>query len=276
MRGHRDEGWRLFVRTMAARAYPRLIGLQRERAWLFFDIFLPLVGLSAYVFMYRAIGAPDAFVGFVILGGAMTAFWLNVLWAMANQFFWEKETGNLARYIIAPGPLMGVLLGMAVGGMVSTSLRALVVVLLGTWFFHVSYTVSQPALLASVFVLALVALYGMGMMAASAFLLFAREAWHLLNLAQEPVYLLAGMYFPVSSLNFWVAAGASLIPLTLALDAMRQLTFPPGASAGFLGVRVEIAALAVLGVVFLTMARLSLTRLERQAVAEGRLTESRG
>ncbi len=273
---HRDEGWRLFLRTVAARAYPRLVGLQRERAWLFFDIFLPLVGLSAYVFMYRAIGAPDAFVGFVILGGAMTAFWLNVLWAMANQFFWEKETGNLARYIIAPGPLMGILLGMAVGGMISTSLRALVVVLLGTWFFHVRYAVSQPLLLAAVFVLALVALYGMGMVAASVFLLFAREAWHLLNLAQEPVYLLAGMYFPVSSLNFWVAAGASLIPLTLALDAMRQLMFPPGASAGFLGVRVEIAALAVLGVVFLTMARLSLAHLERQAVAEGRLTESRG
>jgi ABC-2 type transport system permease protein len=274
-RRRRDTGWRLFVRTAAARAYPRIVGLNREHAWLFFDIVLPLVALSAYVFMYRALGAPGAFVGFVILGGAMSAFWLNVLWAMANQFFWEKENGNLARYIIAPGPLMGILLGMAVGGMVSTSLRALVVIAVGSWLFHVQYAITSAALLGLVFVLALVALYGMGMMFSSLFLLFGREAWHLINLAQEPVYLVSGMYFPVRSLNFWVAAGASLIPLTLALDAMRQLMFATGPGLGFLGVRTEIGGLAVMSIVFVASAAALLRYMEHKAVADGRLTESR-
>jgi len=80
-------------------------------------------GLSAYVFVYRAIHAPDAFVGFVVLGGAMSSFWLNVLWSMSNQFFWERENGNLALYIMAPCPMTAILLGMALGGIVIATLR---------------------------------------------------------------------------------------------------------------------------------------------------------
>jgi ABC-2 type transport system permease protein len=270
-----DTGWRLFVRTVAARAYPRFVLNVRERWWVMFDVLLPLVALSAYVFVYRAIHAPPAFVGFVILGGAMSAFWLNVLWSMGNQLLWEKETGNLALYIIAPNSLMAILMGMAVGGMFGTTLRALAIVAIGSWLFHVQYAISSLPLLFAVFGLALLALYGMGMMFASLFLLLGREGWHIVNLVQEPVYLPSGTYFPISGFNFWLAAGASLIPLTLALDAMRQLIFASGAALGFLPVRTEVGALAALSVVFLVAARLSLTHMERLAILEGRLTESR-
>ena len=38
----------------------------------------------------------------VVLGGAMTAFWLNVIWMMAQQLWWEKSQGNLELYFAAP------------------------------------------------------------------------------------------------------------------------------------------------------------------------------
>jgi ABC-2 type transport system permease protein len=126
-----------------------------------------------------------------------------------------------------------------------------------------------------VFLLAMVSLYGLGMMAASLFLLLSREAWHLSELAQEPVYLISGFYFPIKSFNFWVAAAASIIPLTLGLDAMRQLVFPSGAALGFLTVNLELAILMLLSVLFLLSARLLLDYLEKLAIREGRLTESR-
>lgn len=242
---------------------------------MFFDVFLPILSVSAYVFVYRALCAPEEYVGFVVVGGAMTAYWLNVLWSMSSQLYWEKETGNLALYIMAPNSMMAILLGMALGGMFATTLRALAVILVGSLAFQVHYTiVSLPALLA-VFVLTMTALYGMGMMLASLFLLLGREAWHLSNLAQEPIYLLSGFYFPIKSLNFWIALGASIIPLTLGLDAMRQLVFPSGAMLGFLSVSIEIAILVVLCIVFLIAARLLLDYMERLAIREGRLTESR-
>jgi ABC-2 type transport system permease protein len=271
----KNTGWRLFVQSVVARAYPRVIGQQRETSWMFFEIFLPLLAVSAYVFVYRAIQAPEEYIGFVVVGGAMTAFWLNILWSMSSQLYWEKEQGNLALFVMAPNSMMAILLGMAVGGMVATSLRAVAILVLGSWLFQVQYTVASFPQLLAVFSLCMLALYGMGMMFASVYLLLSREAWHLSSLAQEPVYLISGFYFPIKNFNFWIAASASLIPLTLGLDAMRQLVFPSGSALGFLTVRLEVALLLLLSVVFLVAARLMLDYVERLAIKEGRLTESR-
>jgi ABC-2 type transport system permease protein len=272
---NKASGWKLFLKTIIARAYPRIIGQQREKSWMFFDIFLPLLGVSAYVFIYRAVKAPEEFVGFVVLGGAMTAFWMNILWSMSSQLYWEKEQGNLALYIMAPNSMMAILLGMALGGMVATLLRASVIVILGSLLFHVRFIVADAGELLLVFILTMTALYGLGMMSASLFLLLSREAWHIANLAQEPIYLLSGFYFPIKNLGFWVAISASIIPLTLGLDAMRQLAFPGASSFGFLDVRLEILGLLLLSGLFLFGAHLLLSYMEKLAIREGRLTESR-
>jgi ABC-2 type transport system permease protein len=271
----KDTGWRLFFKTIIARAYPRLIGQQREVSWLVFDLIMPMLAVIAYVFVYRALKRPEEYIGFVVMGGAMTAFWMNILWSMSSQLYWEKEQGNLALYIMAPNSMMAILLGMALGGMLATALRALAVTLLGIFMFGVTYTVISYAQLFLVFMLAMIALYGMGMMMASAFLLFGREAWHMANLAQEPIFLASGFYFPIKSLPFWVAAGASIIPLTLGMDAMRQLIFPTGFQFGFMSVQWEIIILAVLSVVFILTAKILLAHIEKIAVREGRVTESR-
>jgi ABC-2 type transport system permease protein len=266
---------KLFFQTVIARAYPRVIGTQREKSWLFFDVFLPMLAVSAYVFVYRAIGAPETYIGFVVMGGAMTAFWMNILWSMSSQLYWEKEQGNLALYIMAPNSLMAILLGMAFGGMIATTLRAFAIILFGSLLFKVHFAVTSFLALFGTFTLTMVALYGMGMMFSSLFLMLNREAWHLANLAQEPIYLLSGFYFPLRSLGFWVAASSSLIPLSLGMDAMRQLVFLDGPSLGFLSVRLELAILGALSVVFLVGARYLLAHMERLAIREGRLTDSR-
>jgi len=275
LRIEKNSGAKLFLQTVFARAYPRVIGQQREKSWMFFEIVLPLMAVAAYVFVYRAIQAPEEYIGFVVMGGAMTAFWMNILWSMSSQLYWEKETGNLGLYIMAPNSMMAILLGMALGGMVATSLRALVILVIGSWMFKVPYEVASFGQLFAVFFLAMVALYGMGMMFASLFLLLSREAWHLSNLAQEPVYLFSGFYFPIKSFNFWIAAGASIIPLTLGMDAMRQLVFPSGTLLGFLSVPVEIGILLALCILFLVAAKLLLAKMERLAIREGRITENR-
>jgi ABC-2 type transport system permease protein len=203
-------GWYLFVKTVIARAYPRVVGQQREKSWVFFDILLPMLAVCSYVFVYRAIGAPETYVGFVVMGGAMTAFWMNIMWSMSSQLYWEKEQGNLALYIMAPNSMMAVLLGMAVGGLLATFVRAIGIIALGTLLFHVQYTIVNFWQLLAIFFVAMTALYGMGMMSASLFLLLSREADHLAQLATEPVFLVSGFYFPIKSLNFWVAAAASI------------------------------------------------------------------
>lgn len=263
---------RVNMRAVFGRAYPRIIGLTREPSWLFFEIFLPFLAVSAFVFVYRALEAPEEYIGFVVLGGAMMAFWLNVVWMMAAQFYWEKDQGNLELYFTAPMHLMSVLAGMAIGGLVMTSSRALAVIGIGSLLYGVRYDVVDPLVLALVFLLTMIPLYGMGMLFASLFLLWGREAFHLAQLLQEPIYFLGGVNFPLRHLGGVSALVAATLPLAVGLDAMRQLAFPGPASAGILPVGAEIAILIAMAVVFLMGARFALAYLERLARREGRLT----
>ena len=54
--------------------------------------------------------------------------------------------------------------------------------------------------MAGVVLLMMLALYGLGMVFSSAFLLWGREAWHMVNLLQEPIYMLSGMNYPLHTL----------------------------------------------------------------------------
>ncbi len=272
----KQDGWRLFARTVIGRAYPRVVGTLRDLNWLFFDVFFPLVNMIGYVLTYQALKAPQEYVGFVVLGGAMSAFWFNVLWSMSTQLYWEKETGNLSLYIVSPTSMMAILLGMALGGMLSTALRAVVILGIGTWLFHVQYAVTSFWVLFAVFMLMIIALYGMGMMTASLFLLFNREGWHIANLFEPPVMLFSGFYFPVKTFGFWPGVAASIIPLTMGMDAMRQLVFPSGEATGLLPVRTEIIVLVGLCVFYLLAARWFLAYMEKRAIRQGKISDRLG
>jgi ABC-2 type transport system permease protein len=266
----------LFAKAMFARAYPRCAWMFRHRTWLIQETVLPLLSVSAFAHAYRAMLPPeraDEYVGFVILGAAMTAFWINVLWSMGAHLYWERDSGNLELYILSPAPMMSILAGMALGGMLTTLVRASVIVTAGTLIFGVPIQPTSWWLLGLVFALTMISLYGLGMMFASAFLLYGREAWHTVNLLQEPVYLMTGMNFPVKVLGELLHRAvpilASLVPLTLGMDAMRQVLFR---IEGFWPVRAELLALTVLGVIFVVSARKLLGVLERKAQRDGKLT----
>jgi ABC-2 type transport system permease protein len=50
--------------------------------------------------------------------------------------------------------------------------------------YGVAFSVEQWALLIAVFLLTLAALYGLGIMLSSLFVMWGREAWHLMRLAE--------------------------------------------------------------------------------------------
>ncbi len=303
----------LNLRAIVGRAYPRVIGANREPSWVFFEAILPLMGIAVYVFIYQAFGtralvpiltstptAPfgmcglqpcadaaeqarfaaaiganvNALVGFVVLGGTMIAFWMNVLWSMASQLYWEKEMGNLQLYMMAPMSRMALLGGMALGGMFMTSVRAFTTLVAGVYVFGVAFQLTNPLMLLAVFFTTLIALYGMGMMLASLYLLWGREAWNMSALLEEPVFLVSGFYFPVKALGQSVAIAASIVPAALGLDALRQLLFPGFYGGGFwlFSVETELLILVGLCLLFLALARFSLGYLEMLAKREGRLT----
>jgi len=266
------EALALNLRATWARAYVRVVGSTREWTWIVGDAVLPNLGMCAYVLLYRTLGAPREFEALAVFGGILATYWLNVLWGMASQFYWEKQQGQLQLYFAAPCSRMAILSGMAIGGVAMTTLRSLFGIFLGFVVLGVRVQSFDFGLLLLVFTLTMTALYALGMTLASLFLLYGREAWHLSNALQEPVFFLSGLYFPLRALGALGALAAGLVPLALGVDALRQVLM--GAAArGLLPLRTETLILAVFTLLFIVLARASLAYLEGLSKREGRLTQ---
>lgn len=261
-----------FLRTARARMYVRLVGSLRERDWFISDAVFPNLGMCAFVMLYRALGAPRSFEAMAVIGGVLTTYWINVLWGMGAQLYWEKQQGQLQLYFAAPCSRMAILTGMALGGLATTILRSLIGIALGVFVFHIEVAPFSPWVLAGVFLATMSALYALGMTLSSLFLLYGREAWHTCNALQEPVYFLSGLYFPIRSLGPIAYAAAGVLPLTLGVDALRQVVLGSGAR-GLMPVGHETAILCGFTAVFLVAAHYSLRYLEALSKREGRLTQ---
>jgi ABC-2 type transport system permease protein len=94
---HKNSGWRLYLQTVFARAYPRLIGQQREKSWLFFDILMPLLSVFAYVFAPISLVRPKTILDCRRRWGDDRL--MNVLWSMSSQLYWKRNRAS-ALYII--------------------------------------------------------------------------------------------------------------------------------------------------------------------------------
>ncbi|TMI58662.1 ABC transporter permease, partial [Candidatus Bathyarchaeota archaeon] len=236
------------------------------------EVVLPVLTIGAYVILYKTLGLPSSLGAAVIIGGAMIAFWTNILWNMSAQWFWEKEMGNLEMYMVAPVSRMSVLLGMAMGGAINTSLRATGIILLGVFVFQVPFQVHDLLVAGLVFLLTVISLYGLGMVFASLYMLYGREAWHTNMLLQEPVFFLSGSYFPtiyVSVIPVWLQVTATLIPMTVGLDAIRRVTIQ---GQGLMAVWPHILALIAFIAILIPLARMALNYMENLGKREGRLT----
>jgi len=260
------------MRAAKARMWVRIKGGNRELTHYIAEVVLPVLTIGAYVILYKTLGLPPSLGAAVIIGGAMIAFWTNILWNMSAQWFWEKEMGNLEMYMVAPVSRMSVLLGMAMGGAINTSLRATGIILLGVFVFQVPFQVHDLLVAGLVFLLTVISLYGLGMVFASLYMLYGREAWHTNMLLQEPVFFLSGSYFPtiyVSVIPVWVQVTATLIPMTVGLDAIRRVTIQ---GQGLMAVWPHILALIAFIAILIPVARMALNYMENLGKREGRLT----
>ncbi len=267
----RLEGLKHNLKAAYARLWVRIKGGNREPEWLAAELIIPIITLSAYIYLYKMVKAPPEYSGFVIIGGTMLAFWSNVLWNMSAQFYWEKEIGNLEVYLVAPISRMAILLGMALGGFVNTALRASAIFVAGILIFQVPMTFGEPLTGLLIFLLTIGALYALGMMFASLFMLYGREAWHTANLLQEPIQFLSGTYYPTTSqvVPYAIQLLSSLIPLTFGLDGIRRVAI---LGQGIVDVWLHIVALVAFILILLPLARFALSFMENLGKKEGRLT----
>jgi ABC-2 type transport system permease protein len=241
-----------------------------EPLFLVVSVGFPLLTSMGMALLYRSSGGSNLS-GFAVLGGVMLAFWSNVLWSMASQFHWDKQEGLFEIYLVSPAPITAILVGMSLGGIAGTAPAATIVTILGWLFFSPPINPSWPTV-AVVFMLTIASLYAMGMLMSSLYLVYGREAESLNDAMGEPISMLSGIYFPsigrTSPLPFAIQAIASLIPLTVGMDALRRAMF---SSEDVSAVYQSLAVLAVMAGILLVAARWALRALEERGRRLGSL-----
>ena len=270
----RRERWKLQVelwfRTMYSRAWVRVRSTYGEPLWVAVNLAVPLLSSLAMALLYGSTGL-SRYTGFAILGGIMLAFWGNVLWSMASQFNWDKEVGIFEIYLVSPAPITAILVGMSLGGVLATLPSAALVAFIGWVFFSTTISPAWDAVLLT-FVLTLASLYAMGMLMSSLYLAYGREAESMNSAIGEPISFLSGLYFPSigvgSPFPFALQLAASVIPLTIGMDALRKSVFYAG---GIRSVWFDLVILAVMAVILLFLGDRALTALENRGRREGTL-----
>jgi ABC-2 type transport system permease protein len=162
---------------------------------------------------------------------------------------------------------------MSLGGILGTAPSAAIVALLGWVIFSPPIHPFWPAVIL-VFSLTLASLYAMGMALSSLYLAYGREADSVNEALHEPVSLISGVYFPsvgqgISPFPFSVQVAASIIPLTIGMDALRQSLGFPLPVPVWLPLPYEALVLALMGLALLFASSRALRFLENKGRRTG-------
>lgn len=132
--------------------------------------------------------------------------------------------GSNQLFMTYPGGFSAFLTGTVVSSYLRVALHTTIYLLVGRWLFNISIVVNNLPAVSIVLILAVVALTGLGLMAASTFSLLNARQW-----GKEPVSwlvgfgvtLLSGVYFPPTVLPVWLQQAGAWLPQTHALHAAR-------------------------------------------------------
>jgi ABC-2 type transport system permease protein len=217
-------------------------------------------GLSLRTFLYPGI------LGMAVLFTAMFS---------AASIVWDREFGFLREMLVAPVRRSSIVLGKCLGGATVAGFQGIIVIAIAG-LVGVPY---DPLLMLSVFGIQLLLAFtitSFGVMMSARI----RQMQSFMALTQMfvlPLYFLSGAMFPATGLPLWLLVLNRIDPLTYAVDPIRRLVFAhlhlsvaiqrrldPGVSwdGWKVPVGLEVAMVAVIGLVMLAVANVSFSRSE--------------
>ncbi len=204
---------------------------------------------------------------FSLVGLAFADYLMVSVNGFADEIRRGQLQGTLEALLTAPVPPLAILLYSSLSSFLFTTLRVLLYLGLGIFFFDMRWQLQSPALFLGVFLLTVLSFWGLGLLSAAFVILFKQTSpihWALGPLAG----LLGGVMFPVQLLPDWLRWFADLLPITWALEALRQVLLN---GAVFSQVKTECMALGVFAVIFLFCGIIAFRYGLRHAQKEGSL-----
>lgn len=175
---------------------------------------------------------------FLLIGGIFARYLSFGMRHFGRELEHEMVAGTLEPMLVTATSSVLVLLGPSLWVAVEGLLLMLIQFLVGAVAFAADFSRADwPAALA-IGAVSLSALSAWGVLSAAFMLLFKRAdplSW----LVDVTIFLLAGVYFPISLLPFWLQVPAYLLPLSYSLEALRLALMRGqhiGDLAGYVGI----------------------------------------
>ncbi len=171
-----------------------------------------------------------------------------VLTGLAASVSREKEQGTLDGILIAPISRLAIILGKAASQSIRGLAQGAIVLLIAIFLFGVTINGSL-LLVALLLLLGIFSFVGLGILVSSV----AAEqetATQLLFMFQFPMLFLSGAFFPIQQMPKIMQDIAHILPLTYAIDALRQVII---LGAGLSQVANELLVLIAFGAVTLVI-----------------------
>ena len=193
----------------------------------------------------------------------------------AASIVWDREFGFLREMMVAPVRRSSIVIGKALGGATVATLQGLIVLCLA-WAVHVPYSVGLVFGVIGIQVLLAFAITSFGIMVAIR-IKQMQSFMGVMQMVVMPMYFISGAMFPARGLPTWLTVLNRVDPLAYAVDPMRRLVFShlhisavarrvldPGLAwwGWKMPALLEVAVVAVLGVIMLGIAILEFTATE--------------
>jgi len=183
------------------------------------SLLFPIFMMFTFSFRYGVTEPDVRFITFLIPGiVGMTAMFGSINETMS--IVWDKSLGVFDRILAAPVSSTSIIVGKTMSGAVMGVISALVLLIIGSMIFGVSFVNISFVLL--IILLASFSFTGIGTII-SGLASEPREAMMLSNLLRFPMMFLGGVFFPVEAMPMPLPYVARALPLTYATEALRAI-----------------------------------------------------
>jgi ABC-2 type transport system permease protein len=201
------------------------------RLKFFLQIIGILVSTLMFFFLSRLIGkgvtnqlepyGGDYF-AFVLIGIALSDYLIVSLNSFSSQIRNAQIMGTLEALLVTPTSVITILISSSLYNFLFTSLRVILYLLIGVLLFSLKLHVISFFAFVIIMVLTIMAFTGIGLLSA-AFIIIFKEGSPINLMMSTASGLLGGVLYPINVLPSWLKPFAYLLPITHALDAMRQV-----------------------------------------------------
>ena len=209
-------------------AFRELLHFISDRTRIISSLMFPLMFLVVFGAGFsRIVGGLAGGVDFIhfIYPGILAMTVLTSSLLSGTSVVVDREHGFLKEVLVAPLSRVGVILGKALGGSLTSLLQGMIMLVIAPIIGLSITPLLVVKLLPTLLILSL-ALSGLGILMATR--MRSQQGFQfLMQLIVFPLMFLAGVFFPVDGVPVWLQIVAKVNPLTYGVDAIRQIFLAP-------------------------------------------------